>query len=121
MLYLLFQLLVYPPQFPVSQIDPMVHSIVNKVRMTGSGHRKLGFVVGPLTFDHTNAQLIAIIDASFAAAKKYNVAVAFHFDDSMFWANRTDLWTNPDNVEWADWNGTLVGPRQIDWYSDASP
>jgi hypothetical protein len=43
------------------------------------------------------------------------VAVGFHIDDSMFWARRKDLWSDPNNVEAKDWDGTPNTGRLLDW------
>ena len=43
------------------------------------------------------------------------MAVGFHIDDSMFWARRKDLWSDPKNVEALDWDGTPCTGRRLDW------
>ncbi|HKV40561.1 MAG TPA: hypothetical protein VJX67_15215, partial [Blastocatellia bacterium] len=118
--YLFFQIFTYPllpAAYTPGQIDPVAQSIVNAVGMTGDKHRKLGLTVGPLTLDDSNAGLIQIIDDSFAVAEKYNVAIMFHLDDSMFWLNRPDLWSQHQNVEWTSWSGAEAGPRMLPWYT----
>jgi hypothetical protein len=84
-------------------------------------NRQLGFMAGPLSFDQTDGQLRAFIKDSFATAEKKNVAVGFHIDDSMFWNSREDLWSDPGNVEWSDWNGTVVPHRIIGWAAGGKP
>jgi hypothetical protein len=118
--YLFFQIFTYPllpTGYTAGQIDPVAQNIVNAVGNTGAKHRKLGLTIGPLTFDDTNAELIQIIDDSFAVAEKYNVAIMFHLDDSMFWLNRPDLWGQRQNVEWTSWSGSEAGPRTLPWYT----
>ena len=39
----------------------------------------------------------------------------------MFWYNRADLWSDRNNVEWSDWNGTVVPHRIIGWVLDGRP
>ncbi len=79
--------------------------------------RKSAVIVGPLALDFSNTDIALLIGQSFSLAKKYNIAVGFHIDDGMYWANRKDLWQNPDNVEWIDWNGTPNTSRYVDWVS----
>jgi hypothetical protein len=118
--YLIFQIFTYPitPQeLPASQLDSIVQTIVNTVGSTGAKGRKLGFAVGPMCFDMTDSQLTELIDNSFTVAEKYNVAVMFHIDDSMFWESRQDLWSQHQNVEWVSWSGAEGGLRTLPWYS----
>jgi hypothetical protein len=55
------------------------------------------------------------------------VAVGFHIDDSMFWARRKDLLSDPNNIEASDWDGTPCTGRRLDWQTgpgakpDAAP
>ena len=63
----------------------------------------------------------------FSLALETDVAVGFHIDDSMFWARRKDLWSDPKNVEALDWDGTPCTGRRLDWQTgpgakpDAAP
>jgi hypothetical protein len=83
---------------------------------TGDGKgRRLGFAVGPLTLSHSDQELGQIVKQSFEIAEETGLAVAFHIDDSMFWERRTDLWRDPKNVEWLDWEGTPNSGRAIKW------
>ena len=81
----------------------------------GDKHNRLAIIFGPLSFDHSDAEVQRLVASAFAIALKQKVAIGFHLDDSMFWARRSDLWRNPDNVEWLDWNGTPTTGRRIDW------
>jgi len=60
-------------------------------------------------------------------ALETDVAVGFHIDDSMFWARRKDLWSDRNNVEALDWDGTPCTGRRLDWQTgpgakpDAAP
>jgi hypothetical protein len=93
----------------------LVQDIVDQVGSTGDPHHKLAFIVGPLAFDHTDAQLQQMVRDAFEIAVELNIAVGFHIDDSMFWARRSDLWHDPKNVEWLDWESTPNTGRRIDW------
>jgi hypothetical protein len=77
--------------------------------------RKPAVMIGPIALDFSNADITKLINQSFELANRYDIAVGFHIDDGMFWANRTDLWKNPDNIEWIDWNGTPNTSRYVDW------
>ena len=122
--YLVFQMFTYNPNSKgdkqpldgVSMRNQMneILAAVNNNRGDGV-RRQLGFAVGPLSLDHTDDELRDFIRESFAIADEKDVAVAFHIDESMFWINRPDLWNNPDNVEWSDWNGTVFPRRYISW------
>lgn len=122
--YLLFQIFTYNPSSngdkqPLdgmamrNQVSQILAAVDNN---RGNGITKqLGFAVGPLSLDHSDDELRGFIRESFAIADEKDVAVAFHIDESMFWINRPDLWNNPENVEWSDWNGTVFPHRYISW------
>ncbi len=93
----------------------LVQNIVDQIGGTGDQQHKLAFIIGPLAFDLTDAQLQQMIRDAFEIAAEMNIAVGFHIDDSMFWARRSDLWKDPKNVEWLDWEGTPNTGRRIDW------
>ena len=96
--------------------------IINTIGQKGDGvHQQLGFFVGPIGWDLTDAQLKQMIDDAFALAEAKNVAVGFHIEDSMFWYNRTSLWSNNNNVEWSNWQGTIVPHRIIGWVGGGQP
>ncbi len=102
-----------PPSKAV--LKQFIQEIVDEIGSVGDQVHKLAFIIGPLAFDHTDAQLQQIIRDAFEIALELNVAVGFHIDDSMFWARRSDLWQNTQNVEWLDWDGTPNTGRRIDW------
>ncbi|MEP7291830.1 MAG: hypothetical protein ABI835_08595 [Chloroflexota bacterium] len=104
-----------PPPPPKSAIKQVVQDIIENIGTTGDRRTKLAFVIGPLALDHSDAQLQQMIQDAFEIAVELNVAVGFHIDDSMFWAQRSDLWRDPLNVEWLDWEGTPNTGRRIDW------
>ncbi len=72
-------------------------------------------MVGPLALDYTDAQLRTLIERTFAVASKHKIAVGLHLDDSKFWMNRRDLWSDPANVEWLDWRGTPNTGQYLNW------
>lgn len=130
--YLLFQIFTYSPAPAVTgdgglwsnvDINSRVDEILSAIGPERGDHlhRQLGFVIGPLAFDMTDAQIRAQIDAAFAVAEEDDVAVGFHIDDSMFWKRRRDLWSNRNNVEWSDWQGTPVPHRIIGWAAGGAP
>lgn len=106
------KVMVYTPK---AKIAAVVHDIVTTIGVTGGARAKLAFILGPISFDHTDAEARQIIDDGFAIALAENVAVGFHIDDAMFWSNRTDLTGDPANVEWTDFSGTLSTGLLLDW------
>lgn len=104
-----------PPSKKV--IADTVQSIVTAIGARGTPNRTLGFVIGPLAFDHSDEELRGLVRSAFEIAQEKNVAVGFHIDDSMYWGKRKDLWRNPKNIEWLDWRGTPNTGRRIDWGS----
>lgn len=124
MQYLIFQLFTYNPSsngftqpWDTVSIKNQINQILAAVNNNhGDGiKRQLGFAVGPLSLDHPDTVLQKVIRESFKIAEDKNLAVVFHIDESMFWNNRPDLWNNPDNVEWSDWNATVLPHRYISW------
>jgi hypothetical protein len=97
------------------QLDAFVQDIVRRIGAVGGGQTQLAVIFGPLAFDHSDAEIGSFIETAFAIALERKIAVGFHIDDSMFWARRSDLWRNLDNVEWLDWKGTPATGRRIDW------
>jgi hypothetical protein len=129
--YLAFQLFtdVPPPGAPTGEsgIRPLgqpvsrdamsqfVRRLVEQIGSTGDTEAKLAFIIGPLAFDYTDEEMRQMIADAFEIALEQNIAVGFHIDDSMFWARRSDLWEDPANVEWLDWEGTPNTGRVIVW------
>ncbi|MBC7894605.1 MAG: hypothetical protein H7066_04280 [Cytophagaceae bacterium] len=104
--------LVYTPAVKVAA---MARDIVATIGTTGSQRAMLAVILGPISFDHTDAEARQIIDDGFAIARAENIAVGFHIDDSMFWSKRTDLMGDPANVEWTDFAGTRASGLKLDW------
>ncbi|MEO8609157.1 MAG: hypothetical protein ABI690_14805 [Chloroflexota bacterium] len=98
-----------------AEMSRFVGRLIQTIGITGQAQTKLAFIIGPLAFDHSDAQLRQMIQDAFAIALEQNIAVGFHIDDSMFWAGRTDLLADPANIEWLDWAGTLNTGRRLDW------
>src|SRR3989344_117048 len=127
--YLLFQVFTYNPPSAgpgalgsKGGLEQQVGSMVGVIGERGDHEStQLGFVVGPLVFDMTDVELRRAINDAFAVAIEKDVAVGFHIDDSMFWINRKDLWSDKSNVEWSDWQGTTVKHRIIGWAAGGGP
>ena len=116
--YLLFQL----GGFILQPLDQQVQNIVQSIGVRGDHERvQLGFVPTPLNYEFTDKTTRQIINDAFQIAVEQDVAVAFHIDDGMFWGTRTDLWEDPQNVEWSDWSGTTVDHRIIGWFANGAP
>ena len=125
--YLTFQLMTglygyagpqsMPGHFALSkaQLEEFVHGVVKAIGTTGDARHKLGFAVGPLCFDMSDAETRQFIHDAFAVARENDVAVAFHIDDSISWGERKDLLANPDNIETADWKQIPNTGRRADW------
>jgi hypothetical protein len=96
-------------------LDRESKRILDTVGERGDNFHRLGVIVGPVAMDYTDAQLRTLIEWTFAIASKYKIAVGFHIDDSRFWMNRRDLWSNPANVEWLDWQGTPNTGLYLNW------
>ncbi|MBC8170585.1 MAG: hypothetical protein H7X77_02900 [Anaerolineae bacterium] len=97
------------------EMSRFVQSMIEEIATTGNAETKLAFIIGPLAFDHTDSQLRQMIEDAFEIALEQDIAVGFHIDDSMFWARRSDLWEDPANLEWLDWEGTPNTGRRLDW------
>jgi len=121
--YLLFQIFTYagesnnyPSIFPShDEISNQVEDILTRIGTRGGKLVKLGFAVGPLTFNHSDSQIRTQIKQSFQIAREKNVAVAFHIDDEKFWQQNNALNKDKNNVEWLDWKGTPCTGRRLDW------
>jgi len=101
-----------------SQMTDFVHEIVKAIGTSGDDRDKLGFTIGPLCFDMSDEEIRQFISDAFAVARENDVAVALHIDDSMSWGRRTDLVSNPDNIETADWRQIPSKGRRLDWGPD---
>ena len=130
--YLLFQIFTYGAAMPEgkgvhlitkAEITQLVDEVLNAVGQKRGDHvnRQIGFVIGPLALDMTDTQIRALIKEMFVLAEVKDVAVGFHIDDSMFYKRRKDLWSNHDNVEWSDWQGTIVPHRFLAWGGPENP
>ncbi len=104
--------LIYTPK---PAIAGMVRDIVATIGARGGQKTRLAFILGPIAFDHTDAEVRQIIDDGFDIALSEGIAVGFHIDDAMFWSKRHDLINNPANVEWTDFEGTPARGLKLDW------
>ena len=89
--------------------------IIDRIGSTGQGDRRLTLIFGPLAFDQTDEDIARLVHDVFDIAIEKNVPVGFHIDDSKFWSRRSDLWRNPGNVEWLDWNRTPSRGMRLTW------
>lgn len=96
-------------------MSQFARQLVDRIGTTGDANTRLAVMIGPLAFDHTDAQLQQMIADAFEIALEQNIAVGFHIDDSLFWGRRTDLWSDPANIEWLDWVKTPSTGRTILW------
>jgi len=85
------------------QMAGFAQSLIKAIGTTGDAGHKLGFAVGPFSFDVRDDETRQWIRDAFAAARENDVAVAIHIDDSMSWGTRKELLANPDNIETVDW------------------
>lgn len=129
--YLSFQIFTYGPnpqsarmgeepnpgaRFPdKAALRDYIDDIKRRIGTVGDGQTRLAVTLGPLSFDHTDAEVTSFIELGFELALETDVAVGFHIDDSMFWTRRKDLWSDPKNVEALDWDGTPNTGRRLDW------
>jgi hypothetical protein len=125
--YLTFQVWPAQPGYPgippmpgrlslsKAQMEGFLRGVVKAIGTTGDARHKLGFAVGPLSFDVSDEETRQWIRDAFAVARDNDVAVALHIDDSMSWYQRKDLLSNPDNIEAADWTLKPSTGRRLDW------
>jgi hypothetical protein len=105
------------PLISESAIRSFFEAVHREVGASSTPCRQPAVIIGPLAMDFASTDITTLIDQSFGLAREYQIAVGFHLDDGMFWASRQDLWKNPDNIEWTDWNGTPNTSRYVDWVS----
>jgi hypothetical protein len=98
-----------------AQMEGFVRELKQAIGTTGDARHKLGFAVGPFSFDVPDEETRQWIRDAFAVARDNDVAVAIHIDDSMSWGGRKDLLANPDNIEAADWKLQPSTGRRLDW------
>ncbi len=129
--YLAFQIFTYGPNPKIARMgegmNPIagfpdkavlreyIEDIKRRIGTIGDRKTRLAVTLGPLSFDHTDAEVTRFIEVGFELALETDVAVGFHIDDSMFWTRRKDLWSDPNNVEALDWDGTPNTGRRLDW------
>ena len=91
-----------------------VRDLAEHIGIDGSSGKRLGFVLGPIAFDHSDREAAELIAEGFDIALETNVAVGFHLDDSMFWGRLHEL-NKAADIEWLDWQGTPNTGRRLDW------
>jgi len=127
--YLSFQLFVSGNTEPSGDDQPL-HGFISPEEMenffiavrsaignASTASRKPAVMIGPIALDFTNSEIASLINLSFELAKCYDIAVGFHIDEGKFWAGRPDLWKDPENVEWTDWNQTPNTSCNVSWVS----
>jgi hypothetical protein len=128
---LVFQIFTYgpDPKIPISgssgqsvagfpskaALRDYIEDIKRGIGTVGDQKTRLAVMLGPLCFDHTDAEVSKFVELAFDLALETDVAIGFHIDDSMFWGKRKDLWSDPSNVESLDWDGTPCTGRRLDW------
>ena len=110
-----------PAKFPDKAVlRDYIGDIKGRIGTVGDAQARLAVMLGHLSFDHGDADVTKFIELGFELAQEADVAVGFHIDDSMFWARRKDLWSDPKNVEAMDWAGTSSTARRLDWGKEPS-
>ena len=110
-----------PARFPDKAVlRDYIGDIKRRIGTVGDPQTRLAVVLGHLAFDHGDAETTKFIELGFELALETDVAVGFHIDDSMFWASRKDLWSDPKNVEAMDWDGTPSAGRLLEWGKEPS-
>lgn len=121
--YLGFQIFTYGPDPRIPSMgegrDPIARfperatlrdyilDIKRRIGTVGDRRNRLAFVVGHLSFDHDDAEVVRFIEMAFGLALETDVAVGFHVDDSMFWASARTC--GAIRITWRPSTGT--GPR----------
>ncbi len=96
-------------------LDATARNIVARLGTTGDERHKLALIFGPISFDHSDAQVAAFVRSAFDIALAHNVAIGFHLDDSIYWGARRDLMSDARNVERSAFDGPLSTGRRLDW------
>lgn len=109
------------PFISQAQVEDFFKAVQSKVGNSRLPCRRTAVVIGPIALDFSNSEIANLIDQAFELAIRYDIALGVHIDDGMFWANRDDLWKNPDNIEWIDWNQTPNTSRYVDWVEGRLP
>jgi len=105
-----------PARFPEKTVlRDYIEDIKKRIGAVGAQQNRLAVMLGHLSFDHGDAETARFIEMGFELALETDVAVGFHIDDSMFWAGRKDLMSDPSNVEAMDWDGTPCTGRMLTW------
>ena len=104
---------------PQDSITALVDSIVTSIGSTGSRTTKLAYIIGPLSFDHSDAEITSMIGDAFALARRADIAVGFHIDDAMFWT-RSALFSDANKERATGFDGELSTGLFLDWGSPAA-
>jgi hypothetical protein len=105
-----------PPSAPTkAQMESFVQEVVKAIGTTGDARHQLAFSPTHIRFDESDAETRRVIREAFEVARANKVAVVLHLDDAMYWGDRKDLISNPNNIETADWKQTPSTGRRVDW------
>ena len=125
--YLVFQVWPAQPGYPGipplvgrlslsgEQMGGFIRGVATAIGVKGDARHRLGFAVGPFSFDVPDDETRQWIRDAFAVARESDVAVAIHIDDSMSWGKRADLLADPENIETADWRQIPNKARSLQW------
>ncbi|MCX7886928.1 MAG: hypothetical protein N3B01_06710 [Verrucomicrobiae bacterium] len=125
--YLVFQVWPAQPGYPgiqplpgrlslsKAQMAGFIREVAGAIGTKGNPQHKLGFAVGPFSFDVPDDETRQWIRDAFAVALENDVAVAIHIDDSMSWGTRKDLLATLQNIETADWRQIPNKARSLQW------
>ena len=110
-----------PARFPENAVlRDYIQDIKRRIGAVGDQQTRLAVMLGQLSFDHGDTEVTKFIELGFELALETDVAVGFHIDDSMFWARRMNLWSDLNNVEAMDWDGTPCTGRLLNWGKEPS-
>lgn len=104
------------PMTPAEAVAGMVARVQREIGPVSlAPNRRLGFMISLSAWRQPRPDVERWLDAAFAAAREHDMAVHVAIETHYFWENRSDLHSNPQNVEWIDWNGTPHPARYLDW------
>jgi hypothetical protein len=93
-----------PARFPDKAVlRDYIEDIKRRIGTVGDQQTRLAVMLGHLSFDHGDAETTRFIELGFELALETDVAVGFHIDDSMFWANARIC--GAIRITWRRWTG----------------
>jgi hypothetical protein len=80
-----------PARFPDKAVlRDYIQDIKQRIGAVGERQTRLAVMLGPLAFDHSDAETTQFIGLGFELALETDEAIGFHIDDSMFWGTRKE-------------------------------